>query len=106
MKKIVIILVAVICLSANANGAMPYYVDSHIHNTAITAGTEITVYKIKQVGGRAWSKSAVTATYDSEANTIKVGKFTYSVTKNLAYGQSDDARGEFKYVAGEYYFNH
>ena len=105
MKKIAIILAAMICLSANANGTMLYKMDSYFNNTAITAGREITVYQIKQVGGRAWSKTAVSATYDSEANTIKVGKFTYSVTKNLAYGQSDDARGEFKYVAGGYYFN-
>lgn len=105
MKKVIIILAAIICLSANANGSMRYSTDSYIHNASITAGTEITVYQMKQVGGQAWSKTAVTATYDSEANTIKVGKFTYSVTNNLAYGQSDDARGEFKYVAGGYYFN-
>lgn len=105
MKKIAMILATVICLSANANETMLYSMDSYINNTTITAGTEITVYLIKQVGGRAWSKSAVSATYDRETNTIKVGKFTYSVTKNLAYGQSDDARGEFKYVAGGYYFN-
>lgn len=99
------ILAAVICLSANASCIKWDNMDSFFNNTAITAGREITVYQIKQVGGRAWSKMAVSATYDSEANTIKVGKFTYSVTKNLAYGQSDDARGEFKYVAGGYYFN-
>lgn len=84
----------IICFSAHANESM-----------LSTTGTEITVYLVKQVGGRAWSKSAVTAIYDSKEKTIKVGKFTYSINKNLAYGQSDDGRGEYMYVAGDYYFN-
>lgn len=83
---------------------MLFHMD-YIHNAEITTGTEITVYQIKQVGSQAWSKSAVTAIYNREANTIKVGKFTYSINKNLAYGQSNDARGKFMYVASEYYFN-
>lgn len=58
------ILATVICLSANANETMLYIMDSYINNTTITAGTEITVSLIKQVGGRVWSKAAVSATYD------------------------------------------
>lgn len=48
----------------------------------------------------------VSATYDSDSNTITVSnKGPYKVEENPYYG-SDDKRGAYRYVAaGQYYFN-
>ena len=70
----------------------------------------ITVYKVVQVGGNAWSKSAVSAYYSASENCIYVNEGRrknqyYSVSENRAYGQEKDGRAEYRYYAGGYYFN-
>ena len=70
----------------------------------------ITVYKVVQVGGNAWSTSAKNAYYSSSENCIYVTEGRrvnqpYSVTENRAYGQSNDGRAEYRYTAAGYYFN-
>ncbi len=70
---------------------------------------EITVYKLTPIGqsGNAASSQAFTGYYDAANNKIKVGRFTYTVSENRAYGQANDYRSEYRYVAGpgDYYFN-
>lgn len=72
--------------------------------------TPITVYKVVQVSGNAWSTSAKSAYYSASENCIYVTEGRrvnqpYSVSENRAYGQSQDGRGEYKYTAGGYYFD-
>lgn len=64
-----------------------------------------TGYRITVVSFSGNLTKRVSATYDSETNTITVsGKGPYKVEKNPYYG-SDDKRGDYRYVAGQYYFN-
>lgn len=70
----------------------------------------ITVYKIVQVGGNAWSNNAKSAYYSRSENCIYIDEGQrknqpYTVTNNRAYGQSNDGRAEYQYTAGGYYFN-
>lgn len=70
----------------------------------------ITVYKVVQVGGNAWSTSAYSAYYSRSENCIYITEGRrqnqpYSVYENRAYGQSKDGRAEYRYTAGGYYFN-
>ena len=70
----------------------------------------ITVYKVVQVGGNAWSNSPKSAYYSRSENCIYVNEGRrenqpYTVTQNRAYGQSNDGRAEYRYTAGGYYFN-
>lgn len=105
MKKIVTLFVAAICLSANAAGTFSASMNKFVQETTVAETRSITVYLVKQVGGGVWSKSSISATYDSERNVIKVGKFEYTIHENRAYGQEKDGRAEFKYQAGNYFFN-
>lgn len=71
---------------------------------------QITVYRVKHVGGNAWSSSPVSAYYSASENCIYVNEGRrknqpYTVYENRAYGQSQDGRGEFRYQASDYYFN-
>lgn len=71
---------------------------------------KLTVYKVVQVGGNAWSTSPKDAYYSASENRIYVteGKRVnqpYNVTQNRAYGQDQDGRAEYRYTAGSYYFN-
>ena len=70
----------------------------------------ITVYKVVQVGGAAWSTSPKDAYYSSSEKCIYVTEGRrvnqpYSVFENRAYGQPNDGRAEYRYTAGGYYFN-
>lgn len=70
----------------------------------------ITVYKVVQVGGNAWSSSPKDAYYSRSENCIYVNEGRrknqpYTISENRAYGQSDDGRAEYRYTAGGYYFN-
>lgn len=70
----------------------------------------ITVYKVVQVGGNAWTNSPKSAYYSSSENCIYVNEGKrknqpYSVSANRAYGQENDGRAEYRYTAGGYYFN-
>lgn len=70
----------------------------------------ITVHKLVHVGRNAWSSSSVSAYYSSSENCIYVNEGkrrnqSYTIFENRAYGQPNDGRAEYRYVAGEYYFN-
>ncbi len=48
----------------------------------------------------------VSATYDKESNTLTVDNETYPVRDNPYYGNTDDKRGAYRYVAdGRFYFD-
>lgn len=70
----------------------------------------ITVYLVKQVGGYAWSNSPKSAYYSASENRIYIDEGSrknqpYTVYENRAYGQERDGRAEYRYTAGDYYFN-
>lgn len=70
----------------------------------------ITVYKVVKVGGNAWSSSPVSAIYSRSENSIYVNEGRrqnqpYTISANPAYKQQNDGRGEFRYRAGDYFFN-
>lgn len=66
---------------------------------------KITVYRIVQVGGTAWSKSSKEAYYDAQDNSIIVNGVALTIHENRAYGQENDGRADYRYQAGEYFFN-
>lgn len=105
MRKLFVSLVTLTTLFGGFSAvALPGESSSCVVASA-SAQQSITVYLIKQVGGNAWSTTSYKAIYDSDANTITVGKFTYNIHENRAYGQENDGRSEYRYVAGNYYFN-
>lgn len=68
--------------------------------------TVVSSYRITVVSFSGSLTKRVSATYDSDTNTITVSnKGPYKVEENPYYG-SDDKRGSYRYVAaGQYYFN-
>lgn len=67
---------------------------------------KIQVYEFVRVGANgAYSRRTVNALYDASAQTIIVGKQPYTIHSNPAYGQENDYRSEYRYHAGNYYFN-
>lgn len=66
---------------------------------------QIDVYLVRQVGPTAWSTTPKKAYYDADNNWIYVGRQSYTIQENRAYGQENDGRASYRYVAGGYYFN-
>lgn len=66
---------------------------------------KIKVYRIVQVGGSAWSKSSKDAYYDAQDNAIIVDGQPLTIHENRAYGQENDGRADYRYMAGDYFFN-
>lgn len=114
MKKIILICAVLIggsalCIPA-VNATTVTATASAASNELPEDATSITVYKVVQVGGNAWSKSPKSAYYSSSTNCIYVTEGRrvnqpYTVSENRAYGQENDGRGEFRYTAGGYYFD-
>jgi len=107
MKKIFFAIVAVAFL------AMGGMVNATNHETTkptsveiVQSGYSVTVMWIRN-SGSLWIKTKKTGNYDSDENTITIGKSTYRVSENPYYGDDDShGRGSYRYVAGgEYYFN-
>lgn len=110
MKKI--ILVCALLLGGGVVTTVPVFASQ----SSVSASRElpadarpITVYKVVQVGGT-WSTSSKSAYYSASENCIYVNEGKrknqpYTVSKNLAYGQSDDGRANYHYTAGGYYFD-
>ena len=66
---------------------------------------DVTVYEIKK-RGKMFIVRHVSATYDKESNTLTVDNETYPVRDNPYYGNTDDKRGAYRYVAdGRFYFD-
>lgn len=106
----------ILCLglsAATVSGASSYVTESSVSIPANSSanndetGRRITVYKLTPVGRNtnAASAQAFDGYYNKEKNELKVGRFTYSVTRNMAYGQDNDYRAAYRYRAGDYYFN-
>lgn len=80
-----------------------------LSNEEIENLPSITVYKIIGVN----ATCTFTAKYSASENYIyvyerKSGRslwFSYTIFNNRAYGQENDGRSSFRYVAGDYYFN-
>jgi len=114
MKKLILICTA---LAGGTALFIPSVSATQVHS-AISASVyelpddarSITVYKIVQVSGSAWSTSPKDAYYSRSENCIYVTEGRqknqpYSITENRAYGQSNDGRAEYRYTAGGYFFN-
>ena len=107
MKKILFAIVAVAFL---ATGSMVYATNYEtVKNSSekvVQSGYSVTVMWIRN-NGSLWMKTKKTGNYDSNENTITIGKSTYRVSENPYYGYDDShGRGAYRYVAGgEYYFN-
>lgn len=111
MKKLFLVCVLLI------GGSIAYTLPVCATETSYAANSDlpgdaqpITVYKVVQVGGSAWSTSPVSAYYSSSENCIYVSEGRrknqpYTINENRAYGQPNDGRAEYRYVAGGYYFN-
>lgn len=110
MKKVVLIFALVI---GGLLPSLPVWAAETAYSTSRDLPDDaryITVYKVVQVGGNAWSTSSIGAYYSASENCIYVDEGarknqSYSVMENRAYGQSNDGRAEFRYEAGGYYFN-
>ena len=114
MKKIFLTLGILLCLGVCAWAGITFNsstkpTNDEFENFTLAANTwEITVHYIKQVGGDAWSDATYTATYNpdyGQYGEITVKGMSYTVRKNMAYGQDRDGRAPYMYVAGDYYFN-
>lgn len=71
---------------------------------------ELTVYSLVHISGTAWSSSPKSAYFSRSTNCIYVTEnniknIPYDVHENRAYGQDNDGRAAYRYVAGGYYFN-
>lgn len=66
---------------------------------------EITVYTLTKVGQYGTSSKAYKGLYNAKTNELTVGRMTFSVHENMAYGQENDYRSAYRYQAGDYYFN-
>lgn len=87
-----------VCLSANEEISLQASSDDNL--------PVIQVFKFTLVGRNgAYSKRQFDALYNANEGTIKVGKLVYTIHENRAYGQENDYRSEYRYVAGDYYFN-
>lgn len=87
----------------------PYlYASSFSINSEISVSAysrDVTVYEIKK-RGKMFIVRHVSATYDKESNTLTVDNETYPVRDNPYYGNTDDKRGAYRYVAdGRFYFD-
>ncbi len=111
---IITILLSVLFNARADNNESPPILDEEIFtetlsDTEIENLPSITVYKIIGVNATA----SFTAKYSASENYIyvyerKSGRsiwFYYTIYNNRAYGQENDGRGSFRYVAGDYYFN-
>lgn len=91
-----------ICGNSHANfpaTEMPVCTTSEMSSTQKVRAQEI------KRNGNLWVKKYVDATYDSEANKLYVKDESYNVYSNDLYQNVDDARGNYRYVAGNFYFN-
>lgn len=105
MKKLIFsmalcgLLALVPCLQANTVNIQNEF------TVSASATRNITAYEIKKKGHMYITKT-VSAIYDSESNTLIVDNESYTVSDNPYYGNSNDKRGDYKYVAsGRFYFN-
>ena len=111
MKKLFLVLALLVGISAIVVPTVYATQSAYASPTLPDDARPITVFRVKQVGANAWSNSPVSAYYSASENCIYVNEGSrknqpYSVYENRAYGQSNDGRAGYRYVAGgEYYFN-
>lgn len=108
MKKILFAVVAVafLAMGSMVNASNCKTVKNYSEEM-VQSGYSVTVMWIRSNNGSLWIKTRKTGNYDSNENTITIGKSTYRVSENPYYGEEDShGRGAYRYVAGgEYYFN-
>lgn len=106
MKKFFIILVVLVGLSGYSY-ATSTKSETTVCTTSEASSTQnVRAREIKRIGnGNGWSKRYVNATYDSDSQKLYVGDYSYDVYRNDLYQKVDDSRGEYQYVAGNFYFN-
>ena len=104
MKKFFIMLVVLggICGYSHATSAVSETPGCTI--SEMSSSQQVRAQEIKR-NGNLWVKKYVDATYDSESNKLYVKGESYSVYTNDLYQNVDDARGNYRYVAGNFYFN-
>ena len=108
MKKIIVAIVAVAFLvTGSMVNAANHETIKNSSEEMVQSGYSVTVMWIRNTSGNVWVKTKKTGNYDSDENTITIGKSTYRVSENPYYGDDDShGRGSYRYVAGgEYYFN-
>ena len=96
-------LVAVCSLYGYAN-ATQSQTEATTCTTSMTTGYKVRACEIKR-NGNLWIKRMVDAYYDSDSNRLYVGEYSYSVSENSLYGKVSDKRGNYQYVAGNFYFD-
>ena len=87
------------------------YADAIETQSEIITCTSSTVTRIRvraceiKRGNNMWIKRMVDAYYDNDSNRLYVGEYSYSVSENNLYGKVSDKRGDYHYVAGNFYFD-
>lgn len=107
LKKIILCLGLSLATVASAN---PCATVGAVLNPSETCTGEdnmvnVTAYTLTKVGEYGCSSKPHSAYYNKATNELTVGRQTFSVYKNMAYGQDKDYRSAYRYRAGEYYFN-
>lgn len=98
-----ILLVAACCLYGYADATLSK-TEVLTYVSSSTTGYKVRACEIKK-SGHLWIKRMVDAYYDSDSNRLYVGEYSYAVSENSLYGQVSDKRGNYKYVAGNFYFD-
>ena len=109
MKSILLLLLGIVTFNFGTPSGGESNSSTNYDEIVLADNTRnITVYLIKQVGGDAWSKSAVSGLYNPDYGKygeITIKGVTYTVHLNPAYGQERDGRADYRYYASDYYFN-
>lgn len=108
MKKIIFSIVAVAFLATGSMVNATNYEKVNTSSEEIVQSTRTVSVKRIWNKGSVWYQRGTTGIYDSDNNTLTVGKSgPMSVSDNPYYGDDDShGRGSYRYVAGgDYYFN-